>query len=358
VDNLNAARAGSVRLAGMAYVLPLAGLGRRLTAAEAVGVLVEVGEELAALHATGGAHGGASAVMVDESGRTLLGPPVEGGEPAEDVRLLAVAVESGLAPDAPDLLRRLLATCRCPDPDGRPSAEELARLAARISRPHPIRLAAARRAPRVAPARAGALVLVALLLAVELGRVWGRGGEGPTALPPAPLPSPPASTASQSSEPAEAPTVTSRSVTSPGPLAASPKQGLAASDWLRVLASLDRARGRAWSTGTQAPLTSADAARSPALRHDGALARQLRSSGLYAEGWASRLGRVVVVRATASRVQLRVRDRLAGYVLRRADGAVAHRVAARGPRWWLVDLHATPDGWLTWAVLPAGSQRS
>jgi hypothetical protein len=127
---------------------------------------------------------------------------------------------------------------------------------------------------------------------------------------------------------------------------------MAPSDWRQVLASLDRARARAWSLGSRAPLTSADAAGSPALRHDVRLARQLRLDGLYAEGWASQLGRVVVARAAAGRVELRVRDRLASYLLRRKDGTVAHRVPARGSRWWLIELHATPAGWRTWAVRP------
>ena len=83
-------------------------LGRPLSTDEALRLLVESGRELAALH---------------EQGQ---------GDPAADVADLARAVEVRLARDVPDLLRRLLATCRCPDPAGRPSAEELVALALRI----------------------------------------------------------------------------------------------------------------------------------------------------------------------------------------------------------------------------------
>ena len=284
-------------------------LGRPLSTDEALRLLVESGRELAALH---------------EQGQ---------GDPAADVADLARAVEVRLARDVPDLLRRLLATCRCPDPAGRPSAEELVALALRIGESRlPVVTGAGRRRRALVTVVVG---FAALFCAAGLGRLWGSGGEQPTALRP--------STVASSSR-AEA--------AAPSPQISRWPRPSVPTDWAAVLLAHDRARERTWATGRGVLLAAVDAPRSPAERHDLALLRDLQRRGVVARGWHARIDRVKVVRGTSLDVLLRVRDRLAGYRLVGRDGDTRHRAGPRGPRWWLIHLRRVAGTWLTWSIEP------
>ena len=320
--------------------VPLDQLGRRLTTTEAVGALVDVGRSLATLHAEGRGHGSAGRLTVTPDGRVRLGEDAVGGDPKADVLDLGHAVEVRLGHDVPDLLRRLLATCRCPDPAGRPTAEELVALALRIAPPTPVRLPRAhQRAPGLVAVCVG---IAALLAAVALGRGLGHGSTRPTALP--------ATVAS----PVGSPTVTYRPApTSPSAALPTLTPRPAPASWKAVLVAHDRARQQVWAIGRGGPLAVADVPRSPAERHDVGLLRGLRAADVVARGWRSRIDRVTVLSRTSLRATLRVRDRLAAYSLVASDGTVRHRASARGPRWWLVELRRVDGAWLTWSIKPA-----
>jgi hypothetical protein len=284
-------------------------LGRPLSTPEAVRVLVESGRELAAVHAHGQ------------------------GDPAADVADLGRAVEVRLGRDVPDLLRRLLATCRCPDPTGRPSAEELVELALRIgeSRP-PVVTGAGPRGRTVVTVVVG---LSALVCAAGVGRIWAPGGEQPTALRPSTVASNPWT-----------------ETAGPSPHIASSARASVGTDWTAVLVAHDRARERTWATGRGVLLAAVDAPRSPAERHDVALLHDLHRRGVVARGWHARIDRVTVVSRTSLDVLLRVRDRLAAYRLVGHDGDTRHRAGPRGSRWWLVHLRWVAGTWLTWSIEP------
>ena len=317
---------------GSRLPVPLEQLGRPLTAAEAVGVIVAIGGELAALHATGRGHGAAEHVAVDARGAAFLLQPATGGEPADDVRALARRVESCVGP-SPELLRRLLASARCTDPAGRPGAAELVDLARRVTRPLPVTVPSGR-----VPARWASAVPVALLglaLAIALGRASAGGPS-----PPASLPSSVGPTSS----------AISSSAASSGRSAAAP---VADVPWAVVLLSQDRARARAWASGTRAALAGADVAGGPAYAHDVRLVTRLRGDDLRAHGWAPRIERVVVVGRTGRRVVLRVLDRLPSYVLTQG-GVTVRRAPARGRTWWRIELRRVEGGWRTWSVAREG----
>lgn len=308
--------------------VPLDQLGRRLTAGEAVGVVVDVGRSLAALHAERRGHGSAGRLTVGPEGRVRLAEDAAGGDPTVDVLDLGHAVEVRLGHDVPDLLRRLLATCRCPDPAGRPTAEELVGLALRIASPTPVRL------PRSHQHRlelVAVVVVAALVLAVALGRAWGHGSPQPTALPrtmaPAPLDA--ADPSTHVSSPASRPVPT---------------------DWTALLIGHDHARQQVWATGRAARLAAADAPRSPAENHDLLLLRALHVRGVVARGWHMQIDRVTLVSRASLRATLRVRDHLAAYTLVAPDGTIRHRAVTRGPRWWLVELRKVDGTWLTWSI--------
>jgi hypothetical protein len=320
--------------------VPLDQLGRRLTTGEAVGALVEVGRSLGALHAEGRGHGSAGRLTVGPDGRVRLAEPAAGGSPEVDVLDLGHAVEARLGPDVPDVLRRLLATCRCPDPAGRPTAEELVALALRIAAPTAVRLPAAH--PRAPVLVALVVGFAALVAAVGLGRALGHGSDQPKALPSSVLTVSFAHSAAPvrpSATPTEAATHVSSSAAQP------PLIG-----WIAVLVGQDRARQQAWATGHGEPLAVADAPGSPAERQDLGLLHVLHARGVVARGWQCRIDRVTEVSRTSLRARLRVRDRLSAYELVAHDGTLRHRAAARGPRWWLVDLRQVNGAWLTWSI--------
>jgi hypothetical protein len=288
------------------------------------------------LHADGRGHGSAGRLIVGSQGRVRLAENGSGGDPKVDVLDLGHAVEVRLGQPVPDLLRRLLATCRCPDPGGRPTADELVALAPRIAAPAPVHLPRAH--PRGRALVAGVAAVVALAVAVALGRAWGHDSEHPTALPRSTVSATsPAGAASPSA-------LVPRLVPRPAP-----------TDWKAVLVAKDEARQQVWATGRGAQLAAADAPGSPAEQHDVDLLDELRAGDVVARGWQARIDRVTVVSARSHRVRLRMRDRLAAYTLVADDGSIRHRAPARGPHWWLVELRRVNGAWLTWSIQPTKS---
>ena len=116
-------------------------------------------------------------------------------------------------------------------------------------------------------------------------------------------------------------------------------------DWGDVLADLDLARGLAFGAADPSVLSDVDAPGSEAERRDRALVRVLRTSGVVADGWSTRIQGVLPRAVRGDRVVLEVTDTRTSYVLRDASGAVVSRQPARGPTTWVVRLVATDAGW-------------
>jgi hypothetical protein len=353
-----------------------------LTAGETTMVVVAVGRALATLHAAGRVHGSVTArsVLVDAAMRPLLDAslcrpaPSTAGDgtrlAAEDVRALGALAVECLGDDVPPSLRPVLSAATDPDPDLRPSAVELVRMAAEAVPPEGLRLTGHRHGldadeslppgpsrvrlvalpgrrgkgasirrrhagPRRRSAPVGGVVrpltalaaVLLLLVAVGAGVVWARSSQGavlvshraprsaPVALPP-------------SSPPSGSP------------------------DWSLVLRDLDLARAAAFANADATVLASVDAPRSPALGSDRAAVQALADAGVQAKGYAVSTSAVRVVTAAADDVRLDVVDTRGGYTVVDARGAAVGTQPARPSQHWHVHLVRVGGTWLVHDVTP------
>jgi Protein tyrosine and serine/threonine kinase len=331
---------------------------RSLTPGEWVTIVAAVAGALAVLHATGRAHGDvrASHILLDLDGTVRLAalPAPTSSSPAEDVAALGQLAEGAMGANAPALLHRLLASCRCPDPEGRPEAAELARLVVRACPAVTIRVnhteRSADKPSRWSLRRAAAAVglAAAVLVAVEAGHLWG----GNTAQAGTLLPSAVQASSPRSADPAPAEARKAASAAEPTRTARAEPAPPRAIVWSDVVTGLDTSRAMAFASGRAVDLTAIDAPGSPAMRRDVATVDELDGRGVVARGWRARLEEVTVERRTQQRVTLSVHDRLAAYTLVTTAGVVRHRVAARGPRWWRLELRRVLGEWRVWDVKP------
>ena len=313
-------------------------------------------------------------------------PPHEGGSVPE---VLAAGQDGAraplglLAPHAPRALVEVVEQALERDPAQRPDAAAFAAALRRAHAAAPVRLsgpkaaaptppvrsthAVPRHAPPRAPARdrrlprwalpAGAAAGL-LVAAAALGWWLGRTAEP---RPAASLPvasAAPATSApftSASSEPVSAASATSATSATSAAGAAPPSTTTPASarpTWERVLDGLDAARASAYEAGDVAALTAVYHAGSPGLAADAALLGALVRDGRHATGVRHELRSVAELEAGPGTAVLRVRDVLAGYEVRSADGAVVQRVPARGEATYRVELARTPAGWRIVQVRP------
>jgi Protein tyrosine and serine/threonine kinase len=352
---------------------------RRLTPGECVTVAASVAGALAVLHAAGLAHGDvrASRILLDLDGSVRLDPVGVGtsASPADDVGALGRLLEGALEDSAPPLLRRLLTTCRCPDPAGRPDAAELARLVVRACPSARIRVGRVERpvppasGPRLRRVAVAVGLMTAVLAAVAAGRAWG-GQTAPTGarLPSVGVPSqhsllPSAGALSAGPRSAGTPSPVRPSVQRSGTpsvvptdvsVTPRPSPRPQAVGWREIVVGLDSARGVAFAAARARDLNAVDVTGSPASRRDLAAVGVLDRRGVVARGWRPLLEVVTVESRTPRRIVLRVRDRMAPYTLVSADEAVRHRVASRGPRWWRLELRPVQGRWRVWDVRAAG----
>jgi eukaryotic-like serine/threonine-protein kinase len=331
---------------------------RRLTPGECAQVAFSVASALAALHATGRAHGDvrASRILVDRDGNVALEdatPPSDGSQASEvsmadDVADLGRLLEAAMGEGAPSLFRQLLVTCRSADPEGRPGADELARLVVRACPPVPLRLGPATPAAGRSPNRVGVAVGlgIAVVAAVTAGKAWGgRAAPAGSQLPSLAVPRVSASTPAVMSS--------SGAPISPTPPVSRPPTTPRSADWGSVLAALDIARGRVLGSGRIGGVPAVDVPGSPAFRRDESLVRDLNHQGAVVRGLRTTLDVVTVETVTQQRVVLRVRDRLSAYSLVSPDGVVLHRVPARGARWWSLELRPVHGQWRFWDAHPS-----
>ena len=163
-----------------------------------------------------------------------------------------------------------------------------------------------------------AAVLMVLAVAVGVGELWGRHGQGTAVALPA-------------ASPAAAP---SASVSVAGPPA-----------WTSVVQRLASARAAAFARADPSLLSTVYVAGAPAYSADSATLRSLAGRGLRARGFAITVEQVQVEQASGAAARLRVVDRLSGYTL--VDGSGAARGSGPGApsRGFTMVLRRTESGW-------------
>jgi eukaryotic-like serine/threonine-protein kinase len=171
-----------------------------------------------------------------------------------------------------------------------------------------------------------AAAVVALGLALGLGEAWGRHGRSAAAALPVASPSVAASVAA-------APTPADR--------------------WVSVVQRLATTRSRAFDAADPSLLTSVYLAGTSAYVTDLATVRSLVGRGLRANGFAATVEQVTVEQADASTARLHVIDRLSGYTLVDAAGAVHGRGDPRPARGYMMSLRRTGSGWRITTLTPA-----
>jgi eukaryotic-like serine/threonine-protein kinase len=173
-----------------------------------------------------------------------------------------------------------------------------------------------------------AAAVVALGLALGLGEAWGRHGRSAAAA--LPVASPPATA---TAAPAAAPTAADR--------------------WVSVVQRLATMRSQAFDQADPSLLASVYLAGTAAYDTDRATVQSLAGRGLRAKGFAATVEHVTVERSDASTARLHVVDRLSGYTLVDAAGAVHGRGDERPARSYTMLLRRTGSGWRVVALTPA-----
>ena len=241
---------------------------------------------------------------------------------------MLTGTEPGHVPELPATTPRPLAEALLsaldPDPFARPRAEDLAATllascpaAPLTGLPEPVQLPAppAPRLPRSVPKPliVTAAAVAALLAVVALGWTWGARSAPATA-----------------------------SVTR------------VATDWVKVVADLDRARSSAFGTGDAGLLTQVYRSGSDLLRADEAAMAQLRARHATARGLAHRVLSAAPATATHDRVRLTVREQLSAYTLVDARGVVLERHTAGPVQQVLLVLVRDPEGSSGWRLQEVG----
>jgi hypothetical protein len=173
-----------------------------------------------------------------------------------------------------------------------------------------------------------AAAVVALGLALGLGEAWGRHGHSAAAALPV----------ATSSSPALAAPATSAA---PSPSRAPPS----AERWASVVQRLAATRAKAFEQADPSLLASVYVSGSAAYATDLSTVQSLAGRGLRAQGFAATVEHVAVARADANVVRLHVVDRLSGYTLVDAAGAVHGRGEERTARGYTMVLRRTQSGW-------------
>jgi hypothetical protein len=199
------------------------------------------------------------------------------------------------------------------------------------------------RRDRAARLRRGLLIAAAAVIAVVIAAAVGvgsthlgrGGGRAIAAVAPTPTRSP-----------------------RPSPSASAAPTRLAApapqpSSWTAVVTALDRARARAFATGQAAALAAVYVPGSSAYSADLSTVSSLASRGLRARGFGSTVQRVTPMSGTPRTERLRVVDRLSGYSLVTASGAVEGSGAARPARAFTMTLASVDGQWRIAAITPA-----
>jgi hypothetical protein len=175
------------------------------------------------------------------------------------------------------------------------------------------------------PARRRLLVAVAaaagLALAVGVGEVWGRQGHGAAAALPV--------------------------------AAGSPTPGTTAPAWTSIVQGLAATRAASFARADASLLAGVYAPGSSAYGTDLETVRSLADRGLRARGFAITVERVAVDRASDSAARLHVVDRLSGYTLVDASGAVQGRGSGSASRGFTMSLRRTRSGWRIAALTPS-----
>jgi hypothetical protein len=322
-----------------------------LSAAEVSTIGLAVGRALAALHATGVAHGGlsASAVLIGAEARPLLdaSPMVHnraaGSRPGDDVVALARLLTDALDASVPGSMSGVLLAASDPERP-MPATELVQRLVAAVP-PEPIRLVVPGTPVPSRPSRRrirpnlsaelrrrllfGVGALAGIALAVALGTVWAALSDGD------------GSAARRATQAATKARTTPVRKAEPSP---NPSPGSV--DWTSLLAYLDSRRAEAFASGDVDALSDVDAPGSAVLAGDLAALRQLAAAGVNASGFRQVLHSVRPLTVSTARVVLLVVDERPAYELVRAgDGTTVANRRARAAQTWQVELVLGSAGW-------------
>ena len=301
-----------------------------LSAGEVVTLVVPLTRALASLHRRGVSIVGldASSVWLEQNGRPLLRPIVEGAAPdGSDVvalaELAAGILDHGSVGASQVAAALEAAVAGRSDAEGLETALLRATLALPIAVPAPTAAAPRRRVPQLGRARPIVAVLVVALVAVGLGGLWGRHDGGDAVFAAAP--------------PAE------RATSSPSASAPAPS-------WLTVMAALERARARAYATGNVVLLDAVYAKGSRVGSADRRLLSRLAGRKERVVGLRTYVQHADVVTTGGRRVTLQVADALTSYDVIGPDGRVQRHGLGRPASDWRVTLVRTGAGWRIWSI--------
>jgi hypothetical protein len=172
----------------------------------------------------------------------------------------------------------------------------------------------------------GAAAVLGLAGAMGVGVSLAHTGRGAAALTSGQLPS------------SAAPATTSRP-TAPAPV-----------PWFGVVSRLESLRASAFERADPAALANVYAPGAPAYQLDLATVRSLQTRGLHAAGLSATVQQVRLQTSTATTATLRVVDRLSGYTLVTADGAVEGRGGGRPDKAFTMRLSRVAGAWRVAAV--------